>query len=108
MPLDPASVFVSHGSPSRPLDDVPARTFLRELGTRLPRPRAIVAVSAHTAARGIVVGSAPRMHAIHGFGGFPEADVPVLGTESVTHNLREVFSSPPDAPSAIDRGVFNR
>jgi len=73
MPFDPASVFVSHGAPSLPLDDVPARSFLRELGARLPRPSAIVAVSAHTIARGIVVGSAPRMHAVHDFSGFPDA-----------------------------------
>lgn len=73
MPFDPVSVFVSHGSPSLPLDDVPARSFLRELGAQLPRPKAIVAVSAHTVARGIVVGSAPRLHAVHDFGGFPDA-----------------------------------
>ena len=72
-PTLPASIFVSHGSPTLPLDDVPARAFLRELGTRLPRPRAVVAVSAHTVARGVRVGSAPRMHAVHDFGGFPDA-----------------------------------
>jgi len=69
----PAAIFVSHGAPSLPLDDVPARDFLRALGERLPRPRAIVAVSAHTVARGVQVGSAPRMHAVHDFGGFPDA-----------------------------------
>lgn len=69
----PASIFVSHGAPSLPLDDVPARDFLRGLGARLPRPRAIVAISAHTIAQGVAVGSAPRMHAVHDFGGFPDA-----------------------------------
>ena len=69
----PASIFVSHGSPTLPLDDVPARAFLRDLGARLPKPRAVVAVSAHTVARGVLVGSVPRMHAVHDFGGFPEA-----------------------------------
>jgi 4,5-DOPA dioxygenase extradiol len=69
----PASLFVSHGSPTLPLDDVPARAFLRELGARLPAPRAVVAASAHTVARGVLVGSAPRMHAVHDFGGFPDA-----------------------------------
>lgn len=69
----PHSLFVSHGSPSLPLDDVPARTFLRSLGASLDGVRAIVGVSAHTVARGIVVGSAPRMHAVHDFGGFPDA-----------------------------------
>ena len=69
----PASIFVSHGAPSLPLDDVPARDFLRGLGARFARPRAIVAISAHTVAHGVAVGSAPRMHAVHDFGGFPAA-----------------------------------
>lgn len=72
-PSAPSALFVSHGAPTLPLDDVPARAFLRELGAALPRPRAIVAISAHTVARGVLVGSAPRMHAVHDFGGFPES-----------------------------------
>jgi 4,5-DOPA dioxygenase extradiol len=72
-PARPASLFVSHGAPTLPLDDVPARAFLRGLGGALPKPRAIVAISAHTVARGVLVGSAPRMHAVHDFGGFPDA-----------------------------------
>ena len=41
------TVFVSHGSPMLILEDVPARAFLASLGQLLPRPKAIVAVSAH-------------------------------------------------------------
>ncbi len=41
------TIFVSHGAPTLILQDVPARTFLASLGRQLPRPRAIVAVSAH-------------------------------------------------------------
>lgn len=73
VPAPPHALFVSHGSPSLPLDDVPARTFLRGLGASLAGVRAIVGVSAHTIGRGVVVGSAPRMHAVHDFGGFPDA-----------------------------------
>lgn len=70
---NPTALFVSHGAPTLPLDDIPARDFLHALGARLHRPRAIVAVSAHTVTRGLVVGSAPQMHAVHDFGGFPDA-----------------------------------
>ncbi len=41
------SLFLSHGSPMMALEPSPARTFLAGLGTRLPRPRAILVVSAH-------------------------------------------------------------
>jgi len=69
----PHALFVSHGSPTLPFDDVPARGFLRGLGAPLAAVRAIVGVSAHTIGGGVVVGSAPRMHAVHDFGGFPDA-----------------------------------
>jgi 4,5-DOPA dioxygenase extradiol len=71
--LSPSALFVSHGAPTLPLDDIPARDFLRALGARIRKPRAIVAISAHTIAQGVVVGSAPRLHAVHDFNGFPAA-----------------------------------
>ncbi len=48
------AVFVSHGAPTLALEPGPTRGFLAELGAALPRPRAILAVSAHweTAAPG--------------------------------------------------------
>jgi 4,5-DOPA dioxygenase extradiol len=112
----PAALFVSHGSPTLPLDDVPARAFLRELGARLPRPRAIVAVSAHTVARGVRVGSAPRMHAEHDFGGFPDAlyrlrydapGDPALASR-VARRLRDAGIAPvEEAPiDGLDHGIW--
>ena len=41
------TLFVSHGAPTLPLDDVPARTFLRGLGSRYAGIKAIICVSAH-------------------------------------------------------------
>ena len=66
------AIFVSHGSPTLVLDDVPARDFLRGLGADLPRPRAIVVVSAHYEARGVRVNTAARPRVIHDFYGFPK------------------------------------
>jgi 4,5-DOPA dioxygenase extradiol len=111
-----ASIFVSHGSPTLPLDDVPARAFLRELGAGLPKPRAIVAISAHTVARGVLVGSAPRMHAVHDFGGFPEAlyrlrydppGDPALAAR-VARRLREAGIGPVGEASidGLDHGIW--
>ena len=67
------SLFVSHGAPTLALEDSPARRFLRGLAARLPRPRAIVVVSAHhdTAVTEITGGAEPET--IHDFGGFPQA-----------------------------------
>ena len=41
------SLFLSHGAPTLPLTDAPARAFLSGLGDVLTPPRAILMVSAH-------------------------------------------------------------
>lgn len=66
------SLFVSHGAPTLYLSDEPAARFLRELGSDLPRPEAIVVVSAHTESPEVVVGGAPAPATIHDFYGFPK------------------------------------
>jgi aromatic ring-opening dioxygenase catalytic subunit (LigB family) len=38
------ALFVSHGAPTLPFDDVPARDFLRGLGREIGKPRAILIV----------------------------------------------------------------
>ena len=69
-----ASVFVSHGSPMIALEPGDAGAFMQRLGPAIDaafgRPRAIVSVSAHTAARVPVVLGAARHEAIYDFGGF--------------------------------------
>jgi 4,5-DOPA dioxygenase extradiol len=68
------SLFVSHGSPMIALEPGAAGAFMQRLGPAIDatfgRPRAIVTVSAHTAARVPVVLAAPRHQAIYDFGGF--------------------------------------
>jgi 4,5-DOPA dioxygenase extradiol len=66
------SLFVSHGAPTFPLTDAPARTFLEGLADRLPqRPRAILAVSAHWETSVPAVTDVAVNETIHDFYGFP-------------------------------------
>lgn len=67
------TIFVTHGAPTLILDDCPARDFLGALGRQLPRPKAVVCVSAHWEAARAVVSAAPRPETIHDFYGFPQA-----------------------------------
>jgi 4,5-DOPA dioxygenase extradiol len=67
------ALFVSHGAPTLPLEDSPARRFLEQLGHDLPRPRAILAVSAHWETAQPAVSRAEQPDTIHDFHGFPEA-----------------------------------
>jgi 4,5-DOPA dioxygenase extradiol len=70
------ALFVSHGSPMIALEPGAAGAFLSRLGTAIDaafgRPRAIVALSAHTMARAPALLAAPRHAAVHDFGNFDE------------------------------------
>ncbi len=67
-------IFVSHGSPMIALEPGDAGAFMKRLGPAIDaafgRPKAIVSVSAHTAARVPVVLGAARHEAIYDFGNF--------------------------------------
>lgn len=66
------ALFVGHGSPMNAIEDNAWSRTWREVGERLPRPAAILCVSAHWMTRGatlVHVGEQPRT--IHDFGGFP-------------------------------------
>jgi 4,5-DOPA dioxygenase extradiol len=71
MPENMPALFVGHGSPMTVISDVPERRALQELGKRLPRPKAILAVSAHWYIEGTMVTATARPRTIHDFGGFP-------------------------------------
>ena len=66
-------VFISHGSPTLAFDDVPARDFLVKLGAQLPRPKAILCISAHWEAELPSVTGSEAPSTIHDFYGFPQA-----------------------------------
>lgn len=65
------AIFVSHGAPTLPFDDVPARNFLRGLGKELGRPKAIVVVSAHWDTDTPETNAPLANDTIHDFRGFP-------------------------------------
>ena len=67
------AIFVSHGAPTLPLDPAPAREFLKGLGALFPRPKAILAVSAHWETEIPAVNTVTENDTIHDFFGFPDA-----------------------------------
>lgn len=70
------SLYISHGSPMTAIEPREAGAYFQRLGPaitrRFGRPQAILAVSAHTLARGHVLLAGARHEAVHDFGGFPE------------------------------------
>jgi 4,5-DOPA dioxygenase extradiol len=70
-------LFISHGSPMTALEPREAGRFMQVLGPTIDatfgRPRAVLAVSAHSLAREPVLLAAPRHEAVYDFGGFDPA-----------------------------------
>jgi len=69
----PNPLFISHGPPTLPLTPSPARDFLAALGGQLPRPRAVLVVSAHFQAPAPTLTADPHPETVHDFSGFPKA-----------------------------------
>jgi 4,5-DOPA dioxygenase extradiol len=67
------AVFVGHGSPMNAIEDTPYRREWERLGRELPRPEAILCVSAHWETEGLAVTASRAPETIHDFGGFPKA-----------------------------------
>ncbi|MDQ0739401.1 class III extradiol ring-cleavage dioxygenase [Pseudomonas sp. W4I3] len=65
------SLFISHGSPMLALQPGASGPALRRLAAELPRPKAIVVVSAHWESQGLLVSGSAAPETWHDFGGFP-------------------------------------
>ena len=67
------SLFISHGSPMLALEPGASGPALTRLANELPRPKAIVLVSAHWESPDLRVASHHAPETWHDFGGFPPA-----------------------------------
>jgi len=104
------TVFVSHGSPTLILDDVPARAFLASLGQQLPKPKAIIAVSAHWDTDVPAVSLARKPETIHDFFGFPD-DLYRLryaapGAPKLAERVAKLTGAAHDAHRGLDHGAW--
>src|SRR3954469_22651236 len=65
------ALFIGHGSPMNTLERNGFTSAWPALGERLPRPRALLLVSAHWEFGATAVSALPRPRTIHDFCGFP-------------------------------------
>jgi len=88
-------VFFGHGSPMNTLDRNPYTESWRRLGNSVPKPRAILCVSAHWYTEGTAVTAMDKPKTIHDFYGFPQAlfDVqyPAPGDPHLASRVRELL-----------------
>ena len=65
-------LFLGHGSPMNAIEENEFVTGFRKVAKEIPKPRAILCVSAHWETRGTHVTAMRNPRTIHDFGGFPK------------------------------------
>lgn len=66
-------LFAGHGSPMNAIEDNVFTRGWQTAAASMPKPKAILCISAHWETRGVGVCMAERPETIHDFGGFPQA-----------------------------------
>lgn len=66
------AIFLSHGAPTLAVQDSPARRFLGGFAEALPKPQAIVVISAHHDQPETTITAHPQPQTIYDFRGFPQ------------------------------------
>jgi 4,5-DOPA dioxygenase extradiol len=108
------SIFLAHGAPML-LDDAGWVAQLAAWGVALPRPKAILVMSAHWEARPLSIGATERVPLVYDFYGFPEKfyriQYPSPGAPELAARVRTLLDeagiSHVDEPArGLDHGVY--
>ena len=108
------ALFVGHGSPTNAIEDNEFSRSWAEAGSALPRPRAILCVSAHWETQGTYVTAMRKPKTIHDFAGFPQAlfemQYPAPGSPALARLTQETLKKgvvAPDEAWGLDHGAWS-
>ncbi|MEI6765226.1 MAG: 4,5-DOPA dioxygenase extradiol [Bacteroidota bacterium] len=112
VPLMPM-IFVGHGSPTNAIEENEFTRGWRKAALSIPRPTAILCISAHWETVGTRVSAAEKPHTIHDFGGFAkelyEVSYPAKGSLELVKNIRTILTKTmviPEPQQGLDHGCW--
>lgn len=108
------ALFLGHGSPMNAIEENEFVANFRKIAKEIPKPVAILCVSAHWETRGTFVTAMKNPPTIHDFGGFPKAlfDVqyPAPGSPALARETKELITSTTiglDDKWGLDHGAWS-
>jgi 4,5-DOPA dioxygenase extradiol len=108
------ALFFGHGNPLNALERNAWTDGWSAIGKEIPRPRAVLAVSAHWYVPGVSVTSMPAPRTIHDFGGFPrelfEVEYPAPGDPDLAARVQKLLAPIPvglDGRWGLDHGTWS-
>jgi 4,5-DOPA dioxygenase extradiol len=107
------ALFIGHGNPMNALEDNEYTKAWARLGRTLPRPRAVLAISAHWYIGDTAVTVSERPETVHDFGGFPrelyQVQYPAPGDPALAARVQELLrplAVRSDAEWGLDHGTW--
>jgi len=108
------AIFFGHGNPMNALTSNPWTEAWASIGRALPKPKAILCISAHWYLPATQVTAMARPRTIHDFGGFPRplfhVQYPAPGDSALANRVKEILASVEvglDAEWGLDHGTWS-
>ncbi len=103
--------FVGHGSPMNALEDNPFTDSLRDLGKRVPRPKAILVISAHWTPPYLAINLHDKDELLYDMFGFPDAlyalEYPAVNATALHSEIQRLLGPVQVKRRGLDHGVWS-